>query len=115
MRAEKLARDAGDARSALYAKFGRLRGEMQVRALPDTSAEIAHELEGNLAKSDPWLRLRGLTVKGDIDFEWDVPAARETWQEVLHLATELKDERRVNRARGDLGMIAFLQATALSM
>ena len=40
-RAEAIARDAGDARSALYAKFGRLRGEMQIRALPDISAEIA--------------------------------------------------------------------------
>ena len=77
VRAEKLARDAGDARSALYAKFGRLRGEMQVRALPDVSTEIASELEGDLATSDRWLRLRGLTAKGDIDFEWDVPAARE--------------------------------------
>jgi hypothetical protein len=63
-RAEKLARDAGDARSAPYTKFGRLRGEMQVRALPDASAEIARELEGDLATSDRWLRLRGLSAKG---------------------------------------------------
>jgi tetratricopeptide (TPR) repeat protein len=109
VRAEKLARDAGDARSVLYAKFGRLRGEMQVRALPDASAEIARELEGHLATSDRWLRLRGLTAKGDIDLEWDVPAARATWQEVLQLATELKQEAWANRATGDLGMIAFLQ------
>src|SRR5690606_12665790 len=69
-RAETLARDAGDERNALYAKFGRLRGEMQVRPLPDVSAEIARDLDTDLAKSDRWLTLRGLTAKGDIDLEW---------------------------------------------
>ena len=38
-RAEASARDTGDTRNALYAKFGRLRGEMQIRPLPDVSAE----------------------------------------------------------------------------
>lgn len=108
-RAETIAREAGDARNALYAKFGRLRGEMQIRPLPDVSAELARDLEGGLAKSDRWLRLRGLTTKGDVDLEWDVPAARETWQQVLQLATELKHDGWMNRANGDLGMIAFLQ------
>lgn len=108
-RAEELARRTGDERSALYAKFGRLRGEMQVRALPDVSAEIARDLETALAKSDRWLTLRGLTAKGDIDLEWDVPAARDTWQQILQLATALKHEGWMNRARGDLGMISFLQ------
>ena len=74
---------------------------MQVRALPDASPEITRELEGNLAKSDRWIRLRGLTAKGDIDLKWDVPAARETWREVLHVATELKHQEWVNRAQGD--------------
>ena len=111
-RAEELARRAGDERNALYAKFGRLRGEMQVRALPDVSAELARDLETDLAKSDRWLALRGLTAKGDIDLEWDVPAARDTWQQVLELATALKHEGWTNRARGDLGMIAFLQGNS---
>jgi hypothetical protein len=106
-RAEELARDAGDERNELYAKFGRLRGEMQVRALPDVSAEIARDLGTELAKSDRWLTLRGLTAKGDIDLEWDVPAARDTWQQVLTLATALKHDGWINRAKGDLGMIAF--------
>jgi CHAT domain-containing protein/tetratricopeptide (TPR) repeat protein len=108
-RAETLARDAGDERNALYAKFGRLRGEMQVRPLPDVSAEIARDLDTDLAKSDRWLTLRGLTAKGDVDLEWDVPAARDSWQQVLELAAALKHEGWMNRARGDLGMIAFLQ------
>lgn len=108
-RAEELARDAGDERNELYAKFGRLRGEMQVRPLPDVSADISRDLDTDLAKSDRWLTLRGLTAKGDIDLEWDVPAARDTWQQALALATTLKHEGWINRARGDLGMIAFLQ------
>src|SRR5215510_14966076 len=117
-RAELIATDVGDQRNALYAKFGRLRGEMQIRSLPDVSAELARDLESGLAKDDAWLRLRALTVKGDIDLEWDVQAAYDSWQEVHRLATELRHDGWSNRARGDLGMIAFLrgnsgEATAL--
>ena len=111
-RAEQIAGDAGDARNALYARFGRLRGEMQLRPLPDISSEIARDLDSPLARSDRWLRLRGLTTKADIDLEWDVQSAHDTWQQVLELATELQHEGWVNRAKGDLGMIAFLRGNS---
>lgn len=106
---ERAAAKAGNRRDAMYAKFGRLRGQMQVLPLPDISEEIAADLETPLAKQDRRLRLRGLTVKGDIDLEWDVLAAERDWREVLQLARELGDAGWENRANGELGMVAFLK------
>lgn len=115
---EKAATKAGRRRDALYAKFGRLRGQMQILPLPDISEEIASDLRSPVAKSDPRLRLRGLTVKGDIDLEWDVQAAQRDWEEARQLAKELGDKGWENRANGELGIVAFLkgntgEATAL--
>ena len=86
---EQAATKAGNRRDAMYAKFGRLRGQMQTIPLPDISEQIATDLETPRAKQERRLRLRGLTVKGDIDLEWDVLAAERDWREVLQLAREL--------------------------
>lgn len=106
---EQAATKAGNRRDAMYAKFGRLRGQMQTIPLPDISEQIAADLETPLAKQDRRLRLRGLTVKGDIDLEWDVLAAERDWREVLQLARELGDAGWENRANGELGMVSFLK------
>ena len=106
---EEAATKAGNRRDAMYAKFGRLRGQMQTLPLPDISEQIAADLESPLAKQDARLRLRGLTVKGDIDLEWDVLAAERDWREVRQLARELGDAGWENRANGELGMVAFLK------
>ena len=106
---EQAASKAGNRRDAMYAKFGRLRGQMQVLPLPDISEQIAADLATPLAKQDRRLRLRGLTVKGDIDLEWDVLAAERDWREVRLLARELGDAGWENRANGELGMVVFLK------
>jgi hypothetical protein len=106
---EQAASKAGSRRDAMYAKFGRLRGQMQVLPLPDISEQIAADLDTPLAKQDRRLRLRGLTVKGDIDFEWDVLAAERDWREVRLIARELRDASWENRANGELGIVAFLK------
>jgi hypothetical protein len=106
---EQAANKAGNRRDGLYAKFGRLRSQMQTLPLPDISEQIAADLDSQGAKSDPRLRLRGLTVKGDIDLEWDVLAAERDWREVLQLARELGDTAWENRANGELGIVAFLK------
>src|SRR3954453_3245746 len=85
---EKAATKAGSQRSALYAKFGRLRGQMQTLPLPDLADAIATDLETPVARGDQRLRLRGLTVKGEIDLEWDVQAAERDWEAVRGLARE---------------------------
>ena len=106
---EHAASKAGNRRDAMYAKFGRLRGQMQILPLPDISEQIAADLETPLAKQDRRLRLRALTVKGDIDLEWDVLAAERDWREVRLIARELRDAGWENRANGELGMVSFLK------
>ena len=101
---------AGNVRDAMYAKFGRLRGQMQTLPLPDISEQIAADLESPVAKRDSKLRLRGLTVKGDINLEWDVSSHPATaWQDAGRLARELGEKAWENRANGELGIIAFLK------
>lgn len=108
---ERSASATGNRRDAVYAKFGRLRGQMQTLSLPDISEQIAADLNTPLARQDRRLRLRGLTVKGDIDLEWDVLAAERNWQQVRQLARELGDAGWENRANGELGMISFLKGS----
>jgi hypothetical protein len=68
-------------------------------------------------KADKPLQLRCLIVRGDVDLEIDAPAAREDWAAALALANELGERKWQSRAKGELGMIAFLlgdTGTALS-
>lgn len=99
---------AGDGRNALFARVSRLRGEMQIRALPGLVDEIDSILATDVAKADKPLQLRCLIVRGDVDLEIDAPAARDDWTSALALATELGDRKWQSRAKGELGMIAFL-------
>jgi CHAT domain-containing protein/Tfp pilus assembly protein PilF len=107
--AERAAREASDERNAMYAKFGRLRGQMESLALSDVSDQLSADLATPLAKSDARLQLRGLTVKGDIDLEWDVEAAQRDWEQVRQVAQGLGDKVWANRATGELGMVAFMR------
>ena len=107
--AEKAAATAGNRRDAMYAKFGRLRGQMQTRSLGALSEDIATDLETPIATGDLKLRLRGLTVKGDIDLEWDVEAAQQDWEQVREVARKLGDKGWENRATGELALVAFLK------
>src|SRR5438552_704919 len=94
--AEARARTSGTPSQMLYAKFGRMRGEMQVRVLGDLSDELARDLARLIVMHDRRLRLRALTAKGDIDLEWDVQAALRDWQQV----------RQLDLTEGMLGLLA---------
>jgi hypothetical protein len=48
----------GDARSAMYTRFGRVRREMQTRPLTEVSEQLSADLATSLARSDERLRLR---------------------------------------------------------
>jgi tetratricopeptide (TPR) repeat protein len=108
-KAENEAVRVGDRRSAMYAKFGRLRGQMQTVPLVELSEQLAADLATPLVAQDPRLRLRGLTVKGDVDLDSDVQAAQRDWQEVAQLAREIGDKGWENRAVGELAMVAFMR------
>lgn len=107
----------GDDSNAMFARVSRLRGEMQIRALPTLVNEVDSILDTDVAKRDKALQLRCLIVRGDVDLEIDTPAAQEDWAAALALAGELGDRKWQSRARGELGMIAFIlgdTGTALS-
>lgn len=107
--AEKGFVQVGDSRNALYAKLGRIRGELPRRSIAEVSQELADILETPLAMSDDRIRLRGLVLKGETDEDFDALLAEQDWKEALSVAKRLNDELWMNRANGELGLVAALQ------
>ena len=107
-KAEPLFREAGDRRNELYAQIGRIRGELQKRGLFETSTFLDSLLDDPLLKNDAQLRLRCLTVKGDVDMDFDTDLAERDWTEALSIAKTDGDSPWINRANGELGLISFL-------
>jgi tetratricopeptide (TPR) repeat protein len=107
-RAEALFTQAHDARDALYAKIGVMRTAAET-SFPDLSAFIATQLRTSLVQDDPFLRLWCLGVKGDADEELNVNAAEQDWDQVENLAKKLAQKEWANRARGELGLVAYLR------
>jgi tetratricopeptide (TPR) repeat protein len=108
--AERMFEAQGDERDALYARFGRIRSTMEELSLPQTSQQLATELQTNpLLNSDQRLRAFALSVKADIDGELDAEPMRRDWEEVYKLAKVLNDSKLENRAAGEIGFAAFLE------
>lgn len=107
--AEKGFTQTGDARNALLAKLGRIRGELPRRSIAEVSQELADILESPLAATDDRIRLRCLVIKGETDEDYDALLAEVDWREALAVAKRLNDSLWVNRANGELGLVAALQ------
>ena len=107
-KAEALFQQRGDRRNELYAQISRIRGQLPRRGLFETSTFLDSLLDDPLLKTDTQLRLRCLTIKGDVDLDFDTDLAARDWTEVLSIAKTLQDSAWVNRANGELGVIAFL-------
>src|SRR5918999_1167586 len=115
-RAEPLfakARDAfianGDERDALYAEVSQLRGRLPTLPVPDVSERLSEYLDNPIVRSDERLRLRVLVIKGETDEDLDPSLSQRSWTEALALAQKLSEPAWANRARGELGLVAFLQ------
>ena len=78
-------------------------------SVPAASARLAEYLEHPLVQSDDRLRLRVLVIKGETDEDLDPTLAAESWRAAQALAEKLGDAPWANRARGELGLVAFLQ------
>lgn len=107
--AEQLFAKAGDQRNALYCKISRLRADVQSMPFTEVADYLEQELANPIVKADAKLRLRLLVVKGNIDLEIDPPASRRDWEEVLAIAQSLKDKSWESRAKGELGIVAFVE------
>jgi CHAT domain-containing protein len=104
--AEIAFRKAGDTRNALYAKFGRLHRDVESGAYRAVHDEVTRDLVNPAVAADPLLKIRALSLLGNIDLNIDTRAGIEDWQEVLALATSIPDAKWQNRARGELGLLA---------
>lgn len=97
-----------DEGTILFARAAHIRGNIEGMSLPTAASELASMLMSSPAQNDPELRLELLAIKGDIEFQYNLPAAQATWEEALRLASTQGPERWQSRAEGELGTIAFL-------
>src|SRR5689334_6473745 len=104
--AEAAFRKSGDTRNALYAKFGRLHRDVESGAYRAVHDEVTRDLVNPAVTADALLKIRALSLLGNIDLNIDTRAGIEDWQEVLAIATSISDAKWQNRARGELGLLA---------
>ena len=98
----------GDMRNALYAQINALRGRLPRLPVPEVSERLANYLDDPLVLADDRLRLRTLVIKGETDEDLDPSLSEQSWSEALALAEKLGEPAWANRARGELGLVAFL-------
>ena len=103
-----------DLKGALYAHIGALRQD-RTRPITRISQEIAQLLvEKTFLKKDDNLRLFALTVKGDLDGEFDAAAAREDWTQVVALSKKMHNSKWIYRGEGQLGFCDYYQGDLAS-
>lgn len=107
--AERAFATSGDRRNALYAAINALRGQLPRLPVPEVSERLAQHLENPIVQADDRLRLRCLIIKGETDTDLDPALAEQSWREALATAEKLGERAWANRARGELGLVAFLQ------
>jgi CHAT domain-containing protein len=107
-KAEEGFKTDGDRRNELYARVGKLRGELRSKSPQIISHEVALLMADPLVQTDKALRLRCVTVKGDADLDTDSNLAQRDWKEALELSKDLVLADWESRANGELGIIAFL-------
>jgi CHAT domain-containing protein len=103
-----------DEADELFSKATQIRGNIESRSLPEAANEIAAMLNADAAKQDYQLRVQLLAIKGDVEFQFSLPASRNTWEEVKQVASGHGDSRWQGRAEGELGTIAFLNGEIFS-
>lgn len=109
LQAKALFAARGDARNALYAEVSAFRSALPRMSVPEASARLADYLENPVVQGDDRLRLRVLVIKGETDEDLDPTLSAQSWRTAQALAESLGDAAWANRARGELGLTAFLQ------
>jgi CHAT domain-containing protein len=112
-RAEQLFKARGDSRNAFYAKVSQIPADMERGNLADLSQYLAKELRRRGIQQDPYLHLRLLVVKGEVDLNLDALSSQPVWKEVESLASSMGERQLASRASGELGILAFLAGNNL--
>ena len=109
VRAEELFRENGNTRNEVYARVGRIRARSEQMSWVDVSKMLGQQLELPVAKSDQQLRLWCLVAKGYTDLDLNPVSARRAWTEAKTIAHQLGEVQWEARAKGELGIIGFLE------
>ena len=109
VRAEELFREKGDTRNDVYARVGRIRAQSETMSWTNVSKMLGQELDRPIVKSDQPLRLWCLAAKGYTDLEINPLSAKQAWEEAQTIAHQLGDSQWEARAKGELGIIGFLE------
>jgi CHAT domain-containing protein len=104
----------GDRRNEVFAEINRLRGELPRLPVPVVSQRLAEFLDDPIVQADDRVRLRCLVIKGETDEDLDPTLAEESWREALEIAQRIGEPRWANRARGELGFVAFMMGDLTS-
>src|SRR5712691_11346331 len=97
-----------DEATALFSRAVHIRGNIESMSLPKAADEVTSMLSSGPAQNDFDLRIQLLAIKGDIEFQYSLPAAQKTWDEAAQLASSRGSGPWKARAEGELGTIAFL-------
>ncbi len=103
-----------DEATALFARAANIRGNIERLSLPAAAAEISSMLATDATQGNSELRINLLAIRGDIEFQYNLPAAQETWEEARQLASSTGRGQWKARAEGELGTIAFLNGEIYS-
>ncbi len=109
VRAEQLFKEKNDTRNEIYARVGRIRAQAETMSWVDVSEMLGQQLEIPVAKGDTKLRLWCLAAKGYTDLEINPTSAKKAWMEAQGIAHTLGESEWEARAKGELGIIAFLE------
>ena len=90
-KAETLFHRAGDRRSEIYARVGRIRAQSSVVPLDATASLLAAQLREPVVNEDAKLRLWCLALKGYTELDFDTTSAKRDWTEALQIASRLHE------------------------
>jgi CHAT domain-containing protein len=93
----------------VHARLGRIRSESTRKPLYQTVAALEHGLSRPAVHKDPQLRMWGLAVIASMHIDSDSMKAKEEWSACVEIANALGESQWAARARGELGVIAFLE------
>ena len=104
--AEQEFRMQGDKRKELYAKFGRLRHDIETGSYSVAAQQVEQDLRNPVVQNDPALKIRALALKGVIDLNINTAGAEDDFSEIAAIAKSVGDHKWENRAAGELGIVA---------
>lgn len=99
--------ETGDLPNALYARVSRIRSRMEYEPLTPLIEELQTVLASPSVKNDTRLLLRTLIVKAELESQYSLGAAAQTWERVRNLTQQLNLQVMDLRAQAELAVIAF--------